>query len=1033
MNSSLRILIDISLIVLVFTSAQARQTDTPRELVKGDIVERELAGGEVHFYQLNAAAGQFLHVVVDQKGIDVVVRLLDPADKQIIEVDGPNGAQGPETIYALIPQSGNYRLAIRSLDKNAPAGRYQISLRDLRLATTKDTHLARATKAAAEAFSALAQGTGESLKLSRQKFLEALPDYRLAGDTAGEADALTRIGDASADSGENDEAVKYYNLALPLWRSIGDLKAEAITLSNLAYAYDSLGDKKKAFEYYDQSLVPTRKVGDLRGEAITLNNIGLVYYSIGEKQKALDYFNLALSFRKTLGDRRGEAITLNNIGLVFESLGELPKALENYSLSLAIMKSLGNQRGEAVSLSNVGKIHALMLDYGKARTYYEEALSLHRKVGDRNAETNALTNLGRIESSSGQTEKAFAYFNQALTLATDLNDRRGEANALASMGDLYATNGDYSNALSRYQQALPLWKAISDRKGEADTLCGMARVELKRGNLTIARDRVQSAIPLIEFMRTSVSGPDLRTSYFATTQQAYELLIEILMRSHATETALQVNEQARARSLLELLAEARVDIREGVDPVLVQHERALHQQLDQRIEYQFRLLTAKHSQKQAAALVAEIDGLTDQLRQVEAQLRAASPAYAHLTQPPTSSLTQIRQVLDPDTILLEYSLGDEQSYLWVISQKGLVEFLTLPKRADIEAVAQTFTRLLSEGASLERIDHTAEELSRRVLAPAARYLRGKRLVIVADGALHYVPFTALPLRRMQGRWAPLLAHYEVVNLPSASTLAALRQMPARQRPSTATLAVIADPVFRADDPRVKPRSSSSQASAIDGDLTSKNQRAADGTYSADLKRAGADLSRLTFSRYEAEGLLELIPRDESFAAFDFAANQDTVTSPNVGRYRLLHIATHGYFNPDRPQFSGLVLSLVDQFGQPQDGFLSLSEIYNLKLSADLVVLSACQTGLGRQVRGEGLVGLTRGFMYAGSPRIVASLWAVGDRATAELMRRFYTAMLKRKLSPAAALRAAQLSMLREPRWSAPQEWAGFVFQGEWRN
>jgi CHAT domain-containing protein len=199
-----------------------------------------------------------------------------------------------------------------------------------------------------------------------------------------------------------------------------------------------------------------------------------------------------------------------------------------------------------------------------------------------------------------------------------------------------------------------------------------------------------------------------------------------------------------------------------------------------------------------------------------------------------------------------------------------------------------------------------------------------------------------------------------------------------------------------------------------------------------LKRAGIDLRRLPFSRYEAERLLALVPRRDALAAFDFAASQTTAMSEDLRQYRIVHFATHGYLNSDRPDLSGLILSLVDEQGTPQDGFLSLPEIYNLRLGADLVVLSACQTALGKQVRGEGLIGLTRGFMYAGAPRVVASLWAVEDRATAELMGRFYTAMLQRGSRPAAALRVAQLSMFRERRWSAPHQWAGFVFQGEWR-
>lgn len=1028
-------------------AATVNQAMAP-ELVKGQAVERELAGGEVHVYQINVAAGQFLHVVVDQRGIDVVVRVLDPAGKQVAEFDGPNGAQGPEPVYLVIQTQGSYRLEVRSLDKQAARGRYEVSVKAVRTATAKDTNLVAAHQVFVAGMLAFAQGSRESLLAARTKFEEALPAYRLAGNRAGEADALARIGDVAAELGENQRAVEYYNLALPLWKAVGDRKGEAVTLSNLALAHDSAGDKQKALDYYSQSLPPTREVGDRRGEGITLNNIGLVYNSLGENQKALDYFNLALPLRKTIGDRRGEAITLHNIGLVYESLGELPKALEYYDPALKLFKSLGNRRTEALTLNNIGKVYALMADHQKALAYFYEALPIHRAVGNRTGEASTLGNIGRIHFSLGNRQAAREYFNQAWPLWKATNDRRGEASTLTSMGDLYASSRENLKALEYYQQALPLWKAVGDRRGEADALYSIARVELNRGNLPLARDTIQSALPLIELIRTNVSSQDLRASYFATVQSSYELLIDILQHLHAIDpsgghsaAALQVSERARARSLLDLLAEARADIRRGVDPVLVQRERTLQQNLNLKVDYQFRILSGKHTPEQAAATASEIDALTNDLRVVQAQLRATSPAYAALTQPQPLSVKQIQQLLDPETTLLEYSMGEERSYLWLVRQKEPPISFTLPKRSEIEATVQRLTRLLSEAGTPQEFESTAAVVSKLLLAPAAGYLHGKRLVIVADGALQYVPFAALPKPEGDNRssgYVPLLSEYEIVSLPSASTLATLRASVSQRRPAAKGLAVFADPVFTPDDDRVTQTARRRKATTALLDEPARrrvqleNERAAEAAYSVGLKRAGIDLRRLPFSRYEAERLLALVPRRDALAALDFAASQTTAMSSDLGQYRIVHFATHGYLNPRRPDLSGLVLSLVDKHGAPQDGFLSLPEIYNLRLGADLVVLSACETGLGKQVRGEGLVGMTRGFMYAGAPRVVASLWAVEDRATAEMMGRFYTAMLKRRLRPSAALRQAQLSMWREARWSAPQQWAGFVFQGEWR-
>jgi CHAT domain-containing protein len=290
--------------------------------------------------------------------------------------------------------------------------------------------------------------------------------------------------------------------------------------------------------------------------------------------------------------------------------------------------------------------------------------------------------------------------------------------------------------------------------------------------------------------------------------------------------------------------------------------------------------------------------------------------------------------------------------------------------------------------------------------------------VVGDGALRYIPFAALP---EPGRGAPLLVRHEVVYLDSPSVLALQRKRLAGRQRAPLELAVVADPVFDSADPRLaKPAAGLSPRPAQD------LRRSAD-----DLGLRGLD--RLPESGREAAALLALAPRSRSLVLTGLAANKETVLSGALSRYRIVHFATHGLIHPSHPELSGLVLSQVDERGRPRDGFLHIYELQKLRLSADLVVLSACRTALGKEVPGEGLIGMSRGFMEAGAPRLVASLWSVGDRSTAELMRRFYQHMLDDSRStPAAALREAQLSMLRDPQWSDPYHWAPFVLQGEWR-
>jgi CHAT domain-containing protein len=592
---------------------------------------------------------------------------------------------------------------------------------------------------------------------------------------------------------------------------------------------------------------------------------------------------------------------------------------------------------------------------------------------------------------------------------------------------------------------------------------------------------MQEALDIIESLRTKVAGRELRASYLASKQNYYDFYINLLMQLHQRQpseghdaAALQATERARARNLLETLVEAHADIRQGIDPKLIERERTLQQQLNAKADRFMQMLSSQHTQEQATAAKKEIETLLAEYQEVQAQIRVSSPRYAALTQPQPLGLSEIQQqVLDEDTLLLEYSLGEERSFLWAVTPTSLSSF-ELPRRAEIDAAARQVYELLTArnkrlrfeeakqrstrvaGADAEFLK-AAAELSQMILGPVAGQLEKKRLLIVADGMLRYVPFTALPApggegekeRRREGEkgrpspplplspspppaLVPLIVDHEIVTLPSASVLAVLRRELAGRKPAAKTLAVLADPVFESGDHRVKllsvqakrrqakPRSS--QASIR---VPPELKRSAEGF---DMIR----FERLPNTRQEAAAILTLAPPAARLKALDFDASRTTATSAELSQYRMVHFATHGLLNTEHPELSGIVLSLIDKQGQPQDGFLRAHEIYNLTLPAELVVLSGCKTGLGKEIRGEGLVGLTRGFMYAGAARVAVSLWDVNDAATAELMKRFYRAMLVEGLRPAAALRAAQVSLWKQKKWRTPYYWAAFQLQGEWK-
>ena len=560
--------------------------------------------------------------------------------------------------------------------------------------------------------------------------------------------------------------------------------------------------------------------------------------------------------------------------------------------------------------------------------------------------------------------------------------------------------------------------------------------------------RTEAALAIINTLRTKVASRDLRASYFASVQDLYKLHIDLLMRLHRRQpaagfdvAALKTYEQARARSLIDMLAEASADIRQGVDPGLLARERSLQQMLNAEAERQMRLFGGQHTEESASAVRRKIEELLTQLLAIEAELKAHSPRYAALTQPAPLGLAEIQTaVTDDATLLLEYSLGEERSYLWAVTATSFSSY-ELPPRAVIEAAARRCYELLTArnryvkfetaDEKRERVQqadaeypNAATALSNMLLGPVAAQLGRKRLLVVPDGALEYLPFAALtvPRRRAMAQshgptpFVPLMVQHEVTSIPSASTLAVLRRELHGRAPAEKVVAVFADPVFDKADERVTGDSSRNAGGHHGAPIAGAAEMIAAPDVQEPAKSSDGvpALPRLPYTRQEAEAILALAPSTGRKAALGFEANRAAAMSDDLSKYRIIHFATHSFLDSMHPELSGIALSMLDRQGKPQKGFLRAHEVFNLKLGAELVVLSGCRTGLGKEVKGEGLYGMTRGFMYAGSKRVLVSLWDVQDQATARLMSDFYRGLLgPKRPHTAAALRAAQIAIWRE--------------------
>lgn len=905
----------------------------------------------------------------------------------------------------------------------------------------------------------------------------SLAAWRRTGRRREEGRALSRVGFAAYVAYDKERSHSSYLAALPIHEEVRDLDGVAATTRRMGWYYRWIGDRPRAIAEYDRALAIFRRLQDRDSEISTLSDRGQVYIEIGDVQSGMKDLEAA---SRILEQTKAVARTVTvsrTLAMAYRRVGDFERAIQLDQRSLDAAVASGDKRAQSAAHYNLALNYQILGQFAEQKHHLEAALPLTREMATTNGEANILLHLSRAYTEAGQLDRAQQLAEQSLALSESAHLSLEKARALVELSEVAWRRNDGRRALvlaersyrlavkiksmRDQQSALYIWSRICRSVGdhrratelaargrqlaaqqrdvhdEAMFLVELARVNLATGNRASALEQIDAALQLFESVRQRLVRYDLRSSYVAEAREHYAIHLDALLLGPAeartgkrAARALEVNERARARGLLDLLRDSRVDVRADAPKALVEREGLLTQnvrfaaseldQLKQRAANETRLAEAS---QQLTTLVA-------QLEEVQAQLRAASPRYAALTQFQPLSAAAIQRELRADgTLLLEYATGAERSWL-IAATRDKVRAFELPARRTIETVAQAFSeairarqirvnepssaRQLRIARADQQVDALSQQLSEMLLGAVASAFPEEwpsaRLLIVCSGALPYVPFAALPEPQPRRSASlspgpPLVAAHELVSLPSASVLAAARADAAARKPGDLGLIVVADPVFDKSDPRL-----------------------------AAPNRAGSPtenrFGRLLFSREEAEQIAKLGTADVVSRLTDFDASLEKVTSGELGRYQMIHLATHGVLDNEHPELSGLVLSQLDREGRPVDGFLRLNQIYNLKLHADLVVLSACETALGSEVKGEGLVGLTRGFMYAGTRRIVASLWKIDDVATSELMKRFYRGLLTEHRGVAEALRLAQNEMRRDDRWKAPYFWAGFTLQGD---
>jgi CHAT domain-containing protein/tetratricopeptide (TPR) repeat protein len=702
------------------------QSEQPVALKVGVPVEREMKGGEIHKYTLTLAAGQLLHVVIDQQGIDVVAALFGPDGKLIVEVDSPNGTEGPEPVWAVAEASGNYRIDVRSLDEHATAGRYVVKLEEVRPATTRDRSLVAARRDSAEAALLLTQGTTETLQKSIEKYKEALSLYRSAGDRGGmketllflaqaysflgekqgaliyakealllareekdrstEAIILINLGSVYYDLGEPREALSFLEEALPIFRAIGSKRGEAVTFSNIGAVYQVLGDRQMALDSFERAQLIYREIGDRNDEASTLNNIGNVYSSLGEQQKALDLFMQALKFHRASGSRQGEATALSNIGAVYSSLGEKDKALSYYEQALPIQRAVGDKVGEATTLNNIGRIYYDMGERQKALDYYESALSLTRAVGNPPGVMAILNNIAAAYDGLGDKRKALEYYNQALVIARQLGSRDNEARTLNSIGAVYNSQGEPRKALDYYSQALGIARDIHDGNTEADILLAIGTARESLGDLAGALDNYLQGIDIRERLRSNLDSENPRLSFDESSAEFYWRAALVDVSLGRADLAFSLGEKMRARSLLDRLKKTQTPRSNGNPP------------------------------------------------------QAGDPDRNAAGGNNTLTVSEVQRLLQPDTTLLSYLVTPRKTIAFLLT-KDSFRTVELPVQ---ESELFNLIRQFRGFVSLKTWQQDKLRLLYQYLvSPLKPYLKTPVVGIVPHGVLHYLPFSML--------------------------------------------------------------------------------------------------------------------------------------------------------------------------------------------------------------------------------------------------------------------------------------------------
>jgi CHAT domain-containing protein/Tfp pilus assembly protein PilF len=883
------------------------------------------------------------------------------------------------------------------------------------------------------------------LKKCRNHFEQALKLARQTANPSVLAAAFYGAGIYYNYRSEFEKAIEAFKKSIEFWKLADDDSGEAKSLLELGYVLLVKNDYNLALEAMNSSYVKSTETNNLRGQALALKAAGIVCSMSNENRKAMDYYRKAESLFPDDIDYFEKAALLNGIGYVYENYGEWQLSFNNREKAIRLFQKDNNLYAQLPTLANLGKLSYLLGNNDKALDYLTETKILAARLDDELFAAIAEEELGNLFLKNGEYPTALNSFQKSLGLFQNKVHQRQIARVYQKLGQTYQKLGDFTIARQFFEDSLKLNHKVKDKFAESETIFDLAKLDMLTGNDKNALLYVKNSIEITEIVSSDVLNSKLNSTYFSNVFDRYELYINLLMKMHRQFPeqdfefqALQAAEKSRTRTMMETLTLSEADFNKDANPETVKKEKEIRNLLNAKADRLTDALSRNADKTEIQTLTDEIGGFENQLEQIKADFKQNSPIYSAIKNPAPFDVGEFqRDVLDENSLLLEFSFGKEESYLWLVS-KTEVNSYVLPPREQIESRIERLRKLIDsrgmlEGETVEsyqaRIGEAentykleSKQLSDELFGQVGDKLSDKRLIIVPDGKLHYFPVAALPFPNSTDN-QPILLTNEVIYEPSAATLALLMRNGRKTSAATKNLLVFSDPIFSNQDARIANTANANEIQPVDNSLKVEKFRFAESLTS---------LARLNASRDEADSIVEIVGAADSTTLSGVAATRERALDDSISDYKIVHFATHGLIKEDRPELSGIVLSQVDQNGQDRNGVVRLQDIYAMNLTADAVVLSACSTGIGKEVKGEGLMSLNNAFLQTGAKSVVSSLWKVDDYAAQELMKNFYRELATGNVTTSEALRRAQINLRQNPQYQSPFYWAAFTIQGDFK-